>query len=201
MKNLLLITAFIITTLTSAKAQELKAESINELLGSLESTSFTYKEKGKIFGFMSTQSCLFVGKDFAVFKNYCYPVKEYPAKGFTIISPKYGIIDFYQETESSMIRRDIQITKFPSILVPYIQAPLENSNLPDLSAMIEELHYQYGPACWSTNYSQYTDAAEATCNTTGVIGEEEWKSETQTITNNLELWNKLMSRLETKFKK
>lgn len=201
MKKLILITAFIFTSLTQVQAQELKAESINELLGSLESTKFTYKETGKLFGYVSTQSCMFVGKDFAVFKNYCFPAREYPAKGYTIISPKYGIIDFYQETQGDLVKRDILITKFPSILAPYIQTPLENSNLPDLSAMMEELHYQYGPACWSTNFSFYTEAPDATCNTEGVLGAEEWKSETQIITNDIELWNKLLSRLEVMFKK
>ena len=148
MKKLFIIAALILTTLTSAHAQKLEARSMNELMSEIENAEFTYKETGMIFGFVSIQSCLFVSKDIAIFKNYCFPVKKYPARGFTIISKKFGMIDLYEEQlDETLLKRDIQITQFPEILSPYLGLPFPVATLTDLSTMIEKIHFKYNPGC------------------------------------------------------
>ena len=199
MKKLIIIAAFLLTTL-SAHAQKLEAKSFNELLNAIESTEFTYKETGMIFGFISTQSCMFVSEDIVIFKNYCFPVRNYPARGFTIISKKFGMIDLYEEKLPGILKRDIQINQFPEILAPYLSLPFPVATLADLSSMIEKIHYQYNPGCWSTNYSFYTETNDAACSVAPeyVEGFDNWSSETQSIAMDETSWLKLMAAVNAK---
>src|SRR5262245_35244115 len=152
MKKLFIIAALTLITLTEVNAQTLEAKSFKGLVELIKKSEFSYKEKGMIFGYVSTQSCLFVSKDIAIFKNYCFPVKEYPAKGFTIISKEYGMIDIYEENlPSGILKHDVLINQFPEVLAPYLSTAMESSTLDGLNDMIEKLYYQYNPACWSTN--------------------------------------------------
>ncbi len=200
MKKLFLITAFILTTLSLAKAQTLEAISINELIRSIEKADFTYKETGILFGFISTQSCMHVSEDVVIFKNYCFPVRNYPARGFTILSKKFGMIDLYEEKIPGILKRDIQITEFPEILAPYLGIPFPVALLTDLSSMIEKIHYQYNPGCWSTNYSFYTETKDAACSiaTEYIQGFDAWAAETQQITASEERWLALMATINAK---
>lgn len=200
MKKLIIIAALILTTLT-AQAQKLDAKSMNELMSDIESAEFTYKETGMIFGFISIQSCLFVSKDIAIFKNYCFPVKKYPARGFTIISKKYGMIDLYEEQlDPTLLKRDIQITQFPEILQPYLGLPFPVATLTDLSTMIEKIHFKYNPGCWSTNFSFYTETNDAACSVASeyVEGFDAWSAETQAMTLDEASWLGLMARINAK---
>jgi hypothetical protein len=200
MKKLFLITLLILTTLSFAKAQTLKATSINELIRTIEKADFAYKETGMLFGFISTQSCMHVSEDIVIFKNYCFPVRNYPARGFTIISKKFGMIDLYEEKISGILKRDIQITEFPDILAPYLSLPFPIATLNDLSTMIEKVHYNYNPGCWSTNHSFYTETKDAACSvaTEFVEGFDDWAVETQEITSNEETWQELMRTINAK---
>lgn len=200
MKKLFIIAALILTTLT-AQAQKLEANSMNELLSDIEKAEFTYKETGMIFGFISIQSCLFVSEDIAIFKNYCFPVKKYPARGFTIISKKYGMIDLYEEQlDPTLLKRDIQITQFPEILAPYLGLPFPVATLTDLSTMIEKIHFKYNPGCWSTNWSFYTETNDAACSVASeyVEGFDAWSAETQAITLDEASWLQLMDKINAK---
>ena len=166
----------------AAKA-ELEATSFQELRGLIARTQFSYKETGKVFGFVSTQSCLFTAPGIAVFRNYCYPARPYPAQGYTIISSEFGIIDLYEEQMSpALLKRDIRITQFPSILAPYLDVAPENLGLKGLSSTLEKMHYNYFPACWSTNFSYYTEAPDANCTKklSDIVGFPQWELETQT---------------------
>lgn len=201
MKKLFIIAVLILNTLTAAYAQKLEAKSMNDLLNDIENAEFTYKETGKIFGFVSTQSCLFVSEDIAIFKNYCFPVRKYPARGFTIISKKYGMIDLYEEqVNPELLKRDIQITQFPEILEPYLGLPFPVATLNDLSSMMEKIHYNYNPGCWSTNYSFYTQTNDANCSVaTGYVeGFDAWSTETQSITLDENSWLELMASINAK---
>lgn len=202
MKKLIIALTATFITLTS-QAQVLEAKPIEKLLQTIESSEFTYLETGKIFGFISTQSCLFVAKDIAIFRNYCFPVKDYPAKGYTIISKDFGMIDLYQEELPGALKRDIQITQFQDILLPYLTTPLEENSLAGLSAMIEKLHYQYNPGCWSTNFSFYTETNDAACSVSSeyVPGFEQWAAETQSIVMDEKNWNEMLNLLKEKLVK
>lgn len=199
MKKLIIVAAFLLTTL-SAHAQKLEAKSFNELISTIESTEFTYKETGKLFGYISTQSCLFVSEDIIIFKNYCFPVRNYPARGFTIISKKFGMIDLYEEKLPTILKRDIQISEFPEILSPYLSLPFPVATLADMDSMMEKIHYNYNPGCWSTNFSFYTETNDAACSVASeyVEGFADWSSETQAITMDEASWLKLMDTVNAK---
>lgn len=193
----------LLLTLTFAHfgyAQELKATSIQDLMEEMDTVDFEYKERGMIFGFASIQSCLYVSEEFAIIKNYCFPDRKYPARGLTIISKKFGMIDLYEEQLQGVLKRDIQISEFPQVIGPYLSTPFPHMTINGVSDMIEKLYHQHNPACWSTNYSAYTQAPEANCypRTDNVLNFELWSKETQAITADLDTWYAMMEIIEAK---
>lgn len=178
----------------------LEAKPVSDLVELIKEAKFTYKEEGMVFGFYSIKSCLYVnqgaGEDIIIFKNYCLPKKEYPAKGFTIFSKKFGMIDLYQEVIGTVFKRDIRISTFSDVLKDYIETPMRESTIASLNAVIEKLYYQYDPACWSTNVSHYTGKPEAKCNADDILHFDLWASETQELTGDLKAWAQLMEAVE-----
>lgn len=198
-----LILALVTMLSLNVSAQTLEAKSFSALINEVKNAKFTYKETGMVFGYISISSCLYLSDEIAVFKNYCFPAREYPAKGFTIISKKYGIVDLYQETAGDILKRDIQISQFPEILNPYLSTSVPQQTLGGLSAMMEKMYQKYFPGCWSTNHSFYTETADVNCTVSGasVVGFNEWATETQDIVNNVDSWHALMKSVETSIKK
>lgn len=197
----LLATLFVILSTASAEATLLEAKPFRDLLSVIQSTDLKYTETGMAFGFISIKSCVYTSEEMIVLKNYCFPKKNYPAKGYTIISPKFGIIGLYHEQLSAeILKRDIAIDVFPEPLAPYVKGSLKNLSLADINKILETTHYKYGPACWSTNFSYYTETAEAKCNAGDVVDFENWALETQTLTADQKAWLTLIDQLETKFK-
>lgn len=185
----------------SALAVALKAKPVAALARLIEESSFIHKEDGLVFGFVSIQSCLFVSEKVIVLKNYCVPARDYPAKGYTIISPEFGIIDFYQEQLEAELKRDILITTFPEILKDYVSDHLSESRIAGLNEIMEKLYYKNDPACWSTNASYDTGNAVVECSADGIIDFDSWAAETQALTGNLSEWKKLLESVEAALKK
>ena len=195
------LTGFLLLlSLTSAWSQHLELRPMQDLVNEIEKSEFTYKETGLVFGYFSIHSCLYVAPGMAIFKNYCFPKKNYPARGFTILSAKYGIIEIYQEKIDSLIKRDITQIEFDRLTLPYLNLNFPDTTLGELSSIIETLYNQYNPGCWSTNWSAYTHLPEANCTTAAgnVTGFSSWAQETQDLTRNEQSWNALLDILEKK---
>lgn len=203
MKNIIAALSLALSFTVAYAQSDMEAKSVPALLKQIEDTSFTYVETGKMFGFVSTQSCMFESADLIVFKNYCFPARVYPAQGYTIVSKEFGIIDLYEETMDTIFKRDIHITQFPAILAPYVNSPLPDLGLSDYSLMFEKMYQNYFPGCWSTNYSFYTETKDANCSkpTENVVGFAQWAQETQDLVNNEVEWRALIKAMNTKFKK
>lgn len=205
MKNTIITILAIFTTLIGAastvNAQNLEAKSFNLLMQQIESTRFTYRERALVHGFYSIQSCLYTSAEIVVLKNYCYPKKNYPAKGYTIFSRKFGIIDLYQEQLGDILKRDMNITVFPDALHQQMTSPMTSYRIRSLNTVLDHFYRIRGPACWSTNFSRYTEAPDVQCNINKneVSGFGEWADETQALTANVADWNRLISRLERIF--
>lgn len=198
MKNLFILTVFLFSSLS--QAQGLDAKSIPKLLEKISKTDFTYKETGKIFGFDSTQSCLFVSEEIVIFKNYCFPVRNYPARGYTIITREWGITRIYEEKYPGLLIRDIGIDEFPVLVAPYLENSLPSYSLADLSAILEDLYPRYNPGCWSTNFSKYTETNDVNCtlNVSNVGNFTQWAADTQAIVNSESAWFRLMDTIEAR---
>lgn len=197
----LLATLFVILSTASAEATLLEAKPFRDLMAVVQSTELKYTETGMAFGFISIKSCVYTSENMIVLKNYCFPKKNYPAKGYTIISPKFGIIDLYHEQLSAeILKRDVRIDVFPEPLAPYVKGSLKNLTLADINKIIETTHYKYGAACWSTNFSFYTEGPEAKCNANDVTDFDAWALETQTFTADQKAWLTLIDQLEAQFK-
>lgn len=198
MKNLLILSIFLFSTLS--QAQGLDAKSIPELVEKISKTDFTYKETGKIFGFDSTQSCLFVSEEIVIFKNYCFPVRNYPARGYTIITREWGITRIYEEKFPGLLIRDIGIDEFPVLVAPYLENSLPSYSLAELSGILEDLYPRFNPGCWSTNFSKYTETNDVNCtlNVSNVGNFTQWASDTQSIVNSESAWFGLMDTIEAR---
>ena len=203
MKHIILAALLALTTTLGFARSELEAKSFPALLADIEGTTFTYSETGRMFGFVSTQSCMFKSSELIVFRNYCYPARNFPAQGYTIFSKEYGVIELYEEDKGSVLKRDVRIDQFPKLLAPYLESPLPSLTLADYSLILEKMYPLYLPGCWSTNYSDYTETADANCSkpTDGVVGFAQWSQETQAIVNDDGEWKALMKALDAKFKR
>ncbi len=193
-----LITSFIFCFSIHTNAQPLQAQSILALLNTIETTRFEFKEKGLVFGYNSIHSCLYIGKDIVILKHYCYPEKNYPAKGYKVISGQFGVIDLYEEQlPNGANKRDILISTFGEDLKDYLSFDLDSSNVQNLNTLIEKLYYKNTPACWSSNYSFYTQQPEVTCRAENVQNFELWSKETQVITGNKQIWQQMLRKIDS----
>lgn len=199
MKTIITILFLSLGLTSTAFAQSLEAKPVAELLRSLQTQKFKYVEHALVTGYYSIHSCLYVSKDFAVLKNYCYPAKAYPAKGFTIISAKYGIVDLYQEKlQGNILKHDVLINVFPQDYADYASTPTSTLKIDKINTILDELYARKQGACWSTNYSRYIEAPDVQCNQKAnghVVGYDQWAKETQSLTANLKDWNRLMSQV------
>jgi hypothetical protein len=193
MRTLFITLLIALSSLSHAEA--LKAPSMKELIRTLKEAKFSYKETGLVFGYVSIQSCLYTSKDIVVFKNYCFPKKNYPARGLTIISPVFGMMDFYEETRSGMLRREIDLSEFKDVLLPYLQAPVETYTLSQLSELSRNLYYKNHPACWSSDFNLNYQAPHTDCNVEKALipNYSEWESEAQAFMADDETWDEVFA--------
>lgn len=184
----------------SAGAQVLEAKSFNEIMDAVQKAEFQYVDRGMVFGFDTIQSCTYVSEEIAIIKNYCFPVKKYPARGYTIISAKYGMIDLYEERVDELLKRDIQITEFPELIIPYLTTPMPMHTTESLSGIIEKMYQRFLPGCWSTSFSFYTESPDVNCtvSTDYVQGFDSWAQETQTILLDETSWLELVKAIDGK---
>ena len=198
MKTIILIATLFFSTLS--QAQVLEARPFSDLVKKIEASEFTYKETGKIFGFNSIHSCLFVSEEIVIFKNYCWPVRKYPARGYTIMTREWGITKIYEEQLPHVLLKEIGVDEFPVFMAPYLQSHLPDYSLAELSGIVEELYPRYNPGCWSTNFSKYNEVNEANCSlpAENVVNFPAWAEETQEIVMNEKEWFSLIDRIEAK---
>lgn len=205
MKKITTAIVFLFLISFNASAMQLEAKALEDLLRSIEINPLTYRERGLVFGFNSIQSCLYTNKDFAILKNYCYPAQPYPAKGYTIISAKYGVIELYQERlDNGVNKRDVTIDVFPAEFADYAGTSTQTVRIAKLNSILEDIYKRRTAACWSTNYSWYTETADVKCNEqagANIVGFESWSRETQTATRTTRNWNRVMNRVEAALKR
>lgn len=184
----------------NARAATLSALPVKDLMKEIDVTRFKYSETGMAYGFENIKSCVYTSENMIVIKNYCSPKKDYPAKGYTIISKKFGLIEFYQEQlDADFLQRDIRLNEFPEVIAPHVKPSLANQKLPAINNFLEKMNNNREPACWSTNYSFYTDGADVNCYMTDIKEYPAWAQESQNIVLDLADWSKLIKDLETKF--
>jgi hypothetical protein len=188
---------------TKVNADVLEAKPLKDLMETIQQTEFNYTETDKSFGYDTTKSCLYTAADMLVLKNYCFPKKEYPAKGYTIISPKFGIVELYQENMTPTVqKRDIHYMVFSTDLRSYVKNGVSGLKIADTNKILEYFNRTQPGSCWSTNFSYYTQMPEAACNqrASDVVGFDTWAKETQLMSTDDFLWKTMMSELEEKFK-
>lgn len=204
MKKIFLTLLFAVL-FTNSYAQALTAKSVEDMLKKIEASEFTYQGHALAYGYFSIESCLYTSKDFAILKNYCYPAKSYPAKGFTIISPEFGVVRFYQESlPKEIVKRDIELHTFSEDFAEYAGTPMADLSFGKINSIMEELYNKQPAACWSSNYSRYTSKPEVKCNQkagNSVASLAAWGKETQAMSKHSKGWNAVLARLNAAIKK
>ncbi len=200
MKLFFIVVALLFSANLSLAAQ-FEAKPVADLIKLVESGTFVQKEVGLVFGFVSIKSCLYISDEVIILKNYCVPARDYPAKGYTIFSREFGIIDLYEEQIETDLKRDIMISTFPDILKDYLSSSLSSYDITALNEILEKLYYKNDPACWSTNISFDTGLPVVECSAAGVVHFDQWATETQALTGSLDDWKKLIGSVETSLNK
>lgn len=199
MKTLIQIIATILVSI-NVHAASLTAAPVADLMAAIDATKFTYTETGMAFGFETIKSCVYTSPNMIVIKNYCSPKRDYPAKGYTIISKKFGLVEFYQEELSdTILKREVRIDGFPENTAKHLKANLSGQRLPAINNFLETMSNTQDPACWSTNYSFYTEEPDVACYKTEISEYPAWAKETQELLLDKNDWAQLIKTMETKF--
>ena len=163
------------------------------------SSEFQLKGKGKIFGYESTESCLYLSNDIAIIKNYCSQNKNYPAKSFIILSQDFGIIELYEERLSYLVKKDIRLLGFQENLKKELNSGFSEGSLSSMSNVIEKIYTNHLPGCWSTNFDKMLRGSESKCSKSlSVSNFETWSEETQDIVDSEKGWDQLVDTIATK---
>lgn len=198
MKRKLLVLALFLAS-PFARAQSLTAVPFEEVLYRFQATEFTYSGRGLAFGFSSVQSCIWLHRDFLVLQHYCYPKRNYPARGLEFWSREFGIVQIYEEVlEDGVVKRDIRINEFPENAARAFPADFRVLDLEGINQISEKLYNRWNPACWSTNFDQNARAPEAGCYQTDISQFPSWAVETQNIVNQPEAWERIWEALKAK---
>jgi hypothetical protein len=192
----LFITGFMLIISHIVSAQSVEAPSLKEVLNALKINEFEFKTKGKVYGYEKAESCLFVAKDMAILKNYCDENESY-AKGYTIFSKDFGVLELYEEKLGALLKRDFRILGFSSSLVRELNRDYSKTSLKQVSGIIEEIYENFYPGCWSTNFDKFTRTSDVKCSHgLSVNNFDIWASESQDIVFNDRDWSDIMESLE-----
>lgn len=184
----ILLVMFIYASVGFAESQANGPLIPKKLFKKLNSAEFSYIEKGKLDGFLSIESCLFTSDEFIILKNYCYPQKKYPARGFTVMSPEYGIFEFYQENRDDIEARSVRVLVFAEDLDDNLQFPVKGMTLEKANRIAQHYYFKRNRACWATNYSFYSGQPDVNCIHTEVDLYPEWKKEALEYANDQKDW-------------
>ncbi len=167
------------------------APSIDEIMNSLQEGVLEYIEKGKVRGYVSTESCLYRGADFVLIQNYCFPKRSYPAKSFTLISAKFGILEFYEEKFSDATQREVLLFAFPEDLKTYFKGDLKALSISSFNRILEKLDRDGHPSCWATNLSNSDDLPYASCYKIDPSLHQDWLKSALDLTQSPNHWASL----------
>jgi hypothetical protein len=172
---------------------------MREVIQVLERAELSAKGHGLLFGFNSIESCVFSAEGLLVLKHYCHPKRPYPARGVSLWSKQFGIVDLYEEDLGrGIIKKDIRISEFPESIVHTFSMDFRSIELDVINAVMEKLYFRWNPACWSTNYDQNLEAPVANCLNTNISFYGDWANETQAIVGNTAEWEKLWQLVNRK---
>lgn len=173
----------------------LTAPHLREVLDKVTEQPIYFREQGRVFGYYSTDSCLFGNQDVLVLKNYCYPKNNYPARSYTILSPELGVIHLYEEKLGSQLKRDIVIQIFSELFRTVITGSIENFMIKDINKILQYFYYRRDPVCWVTNATYEEWQPQAMCINTDIGLFPEWAQSSMQIVMDAAAWDKSLERL------
>lgn len=167
--------------------EERRAQPLNQSLDQIGSQSFVFLERGLRRGFFSIQSCLFRGEDVLLVQNYCFPQRHYPARGLTLLSRSFGVIEFYEESQAGDFSREVRLLAFPQDLRELLEKEPSDMNLQDLNRLLEKMTRNDLPACWSSDFGGFERGG---CYREDEQAHQEWLEEAIALLSQIHLWPK-----------
>jgi hypothetical protein len=171
------------------QAEGLTAIPFRQVLSTAVEESYSFRGRGLLFGYFSTESCLWVSKTVLLVEHYCHPKRNYPARAITLWSRKFGQVYLYEEKLSQLNKHDITLGQFPGYLQAYFPRDLRNLSISDLNGIMEKLYQARNPACWSTNYDRYSGQPGQNCFGTEIQRFPAWAADAGWLVGNPEEWN------------
>lgn len=178
----------------SLEAQVLTAKKIDQVIDVIKADHFTYLGKKKLFSYISTKSCVYLGKTSILIKNYCEKDEDYPAKSITLVSHEFGIIEFYEQKEGYHVRR-ISLSSFPEHLEKDLPKDLSVMNIDSIDQFLEENYYQYLPACWSFQRTQPDAEDQLSCHGVDANDYRAWLEDSFFILEKKSSWDRVYNQL------
>ncbi len=166
---------------------ERSALSLEQSLEEIQSQNFVFRERGLRWDFFSIQSCLFAGEQVLMVQNYCFPQRSYPARGMTLFSRSFGVLEFYEETQGGEYFREIRLLAFPQDLSGVLEKDPSDMSLQDLNRLLQRMRSLDLPACWSSN-SGFSEPGA--CYREDPLTHQPWLEEAQVLIDKRHLWPK-----------
>jgi hypothetical protein len=179
----------------SPRADTYTAVPFSEILQRAQSPAFSFREKGRLFGYYSTDSCLWTSCDLVIVEHYCDSGQTDRARSLTLWSRDFGMVHLYEEEYGGVRKRDIEITQFPEALAPYLPADMNAFSVETMNGILEKLYQQPFPSCWSSSFDPYSLKPDADCYLVEPSLYSPWIQETQGIVNDEGRWNSAYDQL------
>lgn len=176
-------------------AQARTAVPVADVVHQLAAQPLLRQDQALVFGYDSLQSCLYSNDKISVLRHYCYPAGSYPARAYTVISPDFGMVYFYEEDLGDTILREIAIDIFPDDLPLYGEDSFAGWKIKDWNGLLAFFYDAQNAACWATNYSRYSHQPEARCYQDDISNYPAWSQEAMAIVSDVDAWNKILETL------
>ncbi|MCB0393430.1 MAG: hypothetical protein KDD25_02655 [Bdellovibrionales bacterium] len=170
----------------------------SDVLSDLDAQNVIYIGHARLHDFFSTETCVYLGEDFALLKHYCYPKRKYPARSFTIISKRFGTIYFYEEdVGADDTVRSLSLSNFASDVEKYFPDLSNGTTIQEIDLAREAIYKEFLPACWT---SIDREGHRSGCLELEPSDFGHWFLETEPTVLDIQKWNELFEILDQKAK-
>lgn len=195
---ILLVTVFSFQIQANSLKSYYGYKDMSEILHILNGEKFLFKGRKILSGYNSTQSCAYVSDKAIIVENYCYPVRNYPARSLTLISLEFGVVELYEETGGMDVRSITQST-FPEDVQKVFPKSFQHITIDELDIMLETLYRQYNPACWAIKRDQPSPVEGFNCFKVPRDDYAAWLDSLMGYVLNKNLWDALYVDLKSHF--
>lgn len=126
-------------------------ETPNQVITKIQNNNWHWHDTDMFYGYNSFKSCQFLnGNNGVIFKHYCKPKKDLPAKGFTYASNDSGVIYFYEEKINGLKSKSVTLEVEPNDLIEFGKPNYLEWKIFNWSELFEFFESKNHLACWAS---------------------------------------------------